>query len=77
MGLSKRYLFQMLTHVYGLYVCVIVVYSVPVFGGPMQNSDFVFHLSASQQAQIQNAQWVSQHWCLRFGMFPTEQQAKQ
>lgn len=56
MGLSKRYLFQMLTHVYGLYVCVIVVYSVPVFGGPMQNSDVLFHLSASQQAQIQNAQ---------------------
>ncbi|KAA0719595.1 E3 SUMO-protein ligase PIAS4 [Triplophysa tibetana] len=29
---------------------------VPVFGGPLQNSDFRFHLSSSQQAQIQNAQ---------------------
>ncbi|KAI7809983.1 protein inhibitor of activated STAT [Triplophysa rosa] len=29
---------------------------VPVFGGPLQNSHFRFHLSASQQAQIQNAQ---------------------
>lgn len=29
---------------------------VHVFGGPLQNSDFLFHLNASQQAQIQNAQ---------------------
>ncbi|XP_056598872.1 E3 SUMO-protein ligase PIAS4b isoform X2 [Triplophysa dalaica] len=29
---------------------------VPVFGGALQNSDFQFHLNASQQAQIQNAQ---------------------
>ncbi|XP_059418948.1 E3 SUMO-protein ligase PIAS4b [Carassius carassius] len=28
---------------------------VPMFEGPMQNSDFLFHLSASQQAQIQNS----------------------
>ncbi|RXN33319.1 E3 SUMO- ligase PIAS4-like protein [Labeo rohita] len=28
---------------------------VPMFGGAMQNSDFLFHLSASQQAQIQNS----------------------